>query len=86
MGSSHTGWNHITRGIDHLTRRRTQSAGIVKGREDKRDHQREDGTGGRKAATIAVRNTQTPARLPSGADGPLKRAKVILKREGEVEV
>ena len=31
---------------------------------------------------IAVRNTQTPARLPNGADEPLKRAEVVLKREG----
>ena len=35
---------------------------------------------------IAVRYTQTPARLPSGADGSLKRAKVVLKKEGEVNV
>ena len=38
MGGSHPGWNHLNRGIDHLTRR-TQGAGIViKGwKEDKRD-------------------------------------------------
>ena len=28
------------RGIDHLTRRRTQEASIVKGWEDKQDHER----------------------------------------------
>ena len=55
-----------------------------------------DSSGGRKIAWtnaqlqltqfIAVHNTQTPARLPSGVDGPLKQAKVVLKREGEVDV
>ena len=32
---------------------------------------------------IAISNTQSPARLPSGADGPLKRVEVELKREEE---
>ena len=36
MGGSHPGWNHGVRGIDHLTRRRTQGAGIVKGWERKK--------------------------------------------------
>ena len=36
MGGSHPGWNHLTRGIDHLTRR-TQGAGIVKGWKEKRE-------------------------------------------------
>ena len=31
------GWNRGTRGRDHLMRRRTQEAGIVKNWEDKRD-------------------------------------------------
>ena len=34
-GGSHPGWNHLTKGIDHLTWRRTQVDGIVKGWEDK---------------------------------------------------
>ena len=29
-GGSHPGLNHLTREIDHMTRRRTQGAGIVK--------------------------------------------------------
>ena len=37
MGGSHLVWNHLTSGIDHLTRRRTQGACIVKDWEDKRD-------------------------------------------------
>ena len=37
-GGSHPGWNHLTMGIDHLMRRRTQGAGTVKGSEDKLDH------------------------------------------------
>ena len=34
------GWNHLITGIDHLTRKRTQGAGIVKGWEDKQDRGR----------------------------------------------
>ena len=30
-GGNHPGWNHLTKGIDLLTWRRTQGAGIVKG-------------------------------------------------------
>ena len=40
MGDSHPGWNNLTRGIDHLTWRRTEGAGIFKGWEDKRDRLR----------------------------------------------
>ena len=36
-GGSHPGWNHLIKGIDHLTRRRTQGVGIVKGWDDMRD-------------------------------------------------
>ena len=39
-GGSHPGWNHVTREIDHLTQRRTQGPGIVKGWEDNRDRGR----------------------------------------------
>ena len=35
---------------------------------------------------IVVRNIMTPARLPSGVDGTLKRPGVVLKRESEVDV
>ena len=35
MGGSHPGWNHRTKGIDHLIWRRTEGPGIVKGWEDK---------------------------------------------------
>ena len=38
MGGSHPGWNHRTKGIDHLKQRKTQGASIVKGWEDKREH------------------------------------------------
>ena len=34
-GDSHPGRNHLNKGIDHLTRRRTQETGIVEGWEDK---------------------------------------------------
>ena len=34
-GAIHQGWNDLTKGIDHLTRRRIQGAGIVKDWEDK---------------------------------------------------
>ena len=30
-GGSHPGWNHLNRVVDHLTRRKIQGAGIVKG-------------------------------------------------------
>ena len=39
-GRKSTRWNHGTNEIDHMTRRRTQGAGIVKSREDKRDRER----------------------------------------------
>ena len=38
MGGSHSSWkswNHLNRGIDHLTWGKTQGAGMVKGWEDK---------------------------------------------------
>ena len=38
-GGSYPGWNHLTRGIDHLTWRRTQGDGIVKGWEEKQEAQ-----------------------------------------------
>ena len=37
---SYPGWNYGIREIYHLTRRRTQGVGIVKGWEDKRDRAR----------------------------------------------
>ena len=45
-------------------------------------------TNGRSQLTqfITVRNTLTPAGLPSGADGPLKRMEVVPKKDGEVDV
>ena len=43
-------------------------------------------TNGRSQLTqfLAVRNALNPARLPSGANRPLKRTEVVLKRESEV--
>ena len=45
-------------------------------------------TNGRPQLTqfIAVRNTQTLAILPNDLDGYLNKGKVVLKREGEVDV
>ena len=37
MGGSCQGWNHLTRGIDYLMRRKTQGTSTVKGWEDKQD-------------------------------------------------
>ena len=39
-GGSHPGGNHLNKRKEHLTRRRTQGAGIVKGWDDKRDRGR----------------------------------------------